>query len=111
MNRPIGFVVSKVLGVDDEGAVEAERTFRAVLDDVDARLADGRRYLVGDRFTIADLTFAALAAPLIAPAEYAVPLPSLDELPPGMAATVREVRARPSGEHALRMFRDERRPL
>ena len=32
------------------------------------RLGDGRDYLVGDRFTTADLTFAALAAPAVAPA-------------------------------------------
>jgi glutathione S-transferase len=107
-HRPIGVAVTKVLRITPESAVEAERTFRAVVDEVDARLADGRRYLVGDGFSIADLTFAALAAPLIAPPEYSVPLPSLEDVPPAMAATVREMRGRPAGVHALRMFRDER---
>jgi glutathione S-transferase len=107
--RPIGMAVSKVLNIDPETAADAQRTFRAVFDEVDARLADGRGYLVGGRFSIADLTFAALSAPLIAPREYSVPLPEVDDLPAAMADVVREMSARPAGAHALRMFRDERR--
>ncbi|MEA2123856.1 MAG: glutathione S-transferase, partial [Solirubrobacteraceae bacterium] len=64
---------------------------------------------VGDRFTAADLTFAALAAPIVLPPEYGVPLPRLDELPAPMAAVVRELREHPAGKFALEMFRTERR--
>ena len=35
-------------------------------------LADGRPFLLGDRFTAADLTFAALAAPVVLPPRYGV---------------------------------------
>jgi glutathione S-transferase len=108
---PIQFVVNKVLDITPETAAESDRRMREVFDEVGERLADGRRYLVGDRFTTADLTFAALSAPLIAPPEYGVPLPSLEEMPAPMAATVRELRAHPAGAHALRMFREERRPV
>jgi glutathione S-transferase len=106
--KPIGFAVTKVLNINDATAVEAERTFRAIFADVDERLADGRPYLVGDTFSIADLTFAALSAPLIAPPEYAVPLPTVDSLPPQVAEVVRELRASPAGQHALKMFATER---
>jgi glutathione S-transferase len=107
-NKAIAFAVAKVLKVNDENAVAAERTFRAIYAEVDERLADGRRYLVGDAFSIADLTFAALSAPLIAPPQYGVRLPAVQELPPGMRPTVEELRATPAGEHALRMFATER---
>jgi glutathione S-transferase len=107
-NKAIAFAVAKVLNVNDENAIVAERTFRAIYADVDKRLADGRRFLVGDAFSIADLTFAALSAPLIAPPEYGVRLPTVEELPPGMRPTVEELRETPAGEHALRMFREER---
>jgi glutathione S-transferase len=107
-NKAVAFAVAKVLGVNDENAVAAERTFREIYADVDDRLADGRRFLVGDAFSIADLTFAALSAPLIAPPEYGVRLPTVDELPPGMRPTVEELRETPAGQHALRMFREER---
>jgi glutathione S-transferase len=106
--KPIAFAVSTVLKIDDRSARAAERTFRAIFADVDERLADGRPYLVGDAFSIADLTFAALAAPLVGPPEYAVPLPRVEELPPAVAAVVREHRDSPAGRHALKMFATER---
>jgi glutathione S-transferase len=108
-HRAIAAVVARVLTINDASAVQAEATFRAVFEDTDARLADGRRYLVGDRFSIADLTFAALAAPLIAPPQYGVRLPSVDQLPPGMVDVVREHRETRAGQHALAMFATERR--
>jgi glutathione S-transferase len=107
-HRAIASVVARVLRIDDASAVEAEATFRAVFADVDARLADGRRYLVGDAFSIADLAFAALAAPLVAPPQYGVTLPSVEQLPPGMVDVVREHRETRAGRHALAMFATER---
>ncbi len=109
--KPIGFAVSTVLKIDDDSARDAERTFRAVFAEVGARLADGRPYLAGDAFSIADLTFAALAAPIVAPPEYAVPLPPVDALPEPVAQVVREHRDSPAGRHALRMFATERTAL
>ena len=82
---------------------------RAEFDAIGERLADGRRYLCGDRFTAADLTFAALAAPMLVPPEYGTPLPQPDDLPEPVASEVRAFREHPAGEFALRMFRTERR--
>jgi glutathione S-transferase len=109
-HRAIGFAVSKVLTINDATAVEAEATFRSIYADVDALLADGRPYLAGEEFSIADLTFAALSAPLVAPPQYGVRLPAVDDLPPGMAEVVREHRATRAGQHALKMFATERGP-
>ena len=77
-------------------------------DAVAARLADGRPFLMGERFTAADLTFAALAAAVLMPPGYGVPLPQPDELPARWRASCRAAGA-PGGRHALAMFRDERR--
>jgi glutathione S-transferase len=107
-NKALGKVIARVLVINDETAVEAERTFREIFGSVDALLADGRPYLAGERFSIADLTFAALAAPLIAPPNYGVRLPAVDDLPPGMVGVVREHRETRAGRHALRMFEEER---
>jgi glutathione S-transferase len=83
---------------------------RSVFAEFGARIG-GRRYLVGDRFTVADLAFAALAAPAIMPTRaegYAGDLPPLDELPPRAAELARELRATTAGRYALRMFAEER---
>jgi glutathione S-transferase len=81
----------------------------AELDFVAERLDDGRRYLCGDRFTAADLTFASLAAAVVIPPEYGTPLPQPEVLPEPVARAVRSMREHPAGAFALRLFREERR--
>jgi glutathione S-transferase len=101
-------MIDRVLDIEPQTVAQSEREFRAVLDEAGERLADGRRYLVGDRFTAADLAFAALCAPVVIPPQYSVPLPRPDELPAVMRDAVLELREHPAGAHALEMFRTER---
>jgi len=103
-------VIDRYLDITPTSASEAERVVRETFDQVGKRLADGRPYLCGERFSAADLTFAALAAPVLMPPEYGVPLPQPGELPPGTGKIVRELRTHPAGAHAMRMFREERVP-
>ena len=103
-------VIDRFLDVTPVTAARAETEVREIFDRLAERLADGRPYLCGERFTAADLTFASLAASVLMPPEYGVPLPQPDELPTAMAAVVRELREHPAGAHALAMFRSERRP-
>jgi glutathione S-transferase len=93
-----------------EGTLEQDRPrVLAAFDAIAARFDDGRPYLFGERFTAADLTFAALAAAVVAPPEYGTPLPQLDVLPEPVAHDVAAFRAHPAGAFALRMFREHRR--
>ncbi len=102
-------VIDRYLDITPAAAAESEARVRATFDSVAEKLSDGRPYLCGERFTAADLTFAALSAAVLMPPEYGVPLPQPDELPVAAAAVVRELREHPAGAHALAMFRDERR--
>jgi glutathione S-transferase len=102
-------VIDRYLDITPTTAAASEAQVRIAFDAVAERLSDGRPYLCGDRFTAADLTFAALAASVLMPPEYGVPLPQPEELPGAMGTAVREFRVHPAGAHALAMFRDERR--
>jgi glutathione S-transferase len=106
----MGQLITRKLGVSADSAVEAEYRVDATFDRVAERLADGRPYLVGERFSAADLTFAALAGAILMPPQWSIPLPPPDELPATAAAKVRTMRDHPAGRFALRMFEEERRP-
>ena len=94
--------------IDDEGAERSLGYVRSVFATVGELLADGRSYLVGKKFGAADLTFAALAAPVLLPRNYGSPLPSLDEVPTELLAQIEEFRSLPAGDFALRLYRDHR---
>jgi glutathione S-transferase len=109
MQPGIVAMMRKGMRIDAEGAERSLTSIREVFGQVNDRLASGREFLVGGRFTAADLTFAALAAPVLLPRDYGGPLPSLDELSDEVLALIDEMRSTPAGDFALRMYRDYRR--
>lgn len=109
--RPLAVrMLKQGLRIDAEGVersrVKIEETFATVA----ARLADGRRYLTGDRFTVADLTFAALASPVLLPREHPIGLPHAAELPEVAQTQVAAWRASPAGRFAQRLYTEHRAP-
>jgi glutathione S-transferase len=96
------------LKIDAAGAERSLRKVRDIFAEVSGRLADGRPYLCGQKFSAVDLTFASLAAPLLLPPEQPVFAPSPDILPAAFQELVVELRATPAGVFALRMYREER---
>jgi glutathione S-transferase len=94
--------------ITPDGAARSLERVREVFDTVGQRLAEGRRYLVGERFTAADLTFAALASPVLLPRGFGAPLPSLAELPASVLPLIEEMRDTDAGGFAQRLYRDER---
>jgi glutathione S-transferase len=101
--------VKRVLDIRPGIEIEDEATVFSELDYVAELLSDGRPYLCGEQFGAADLTFAALSAPITVPPAYGVPLPQPDVLSPGMAALVERAREHPAGRYALALFTEHRR--
>ncbi len=104
----VAFLMRRGMNINPASAVRSAERVDEVFSTVSGRLTDGRRYLVGSEFSAADLTFAALAAPVVLPATYGSPLPSLDEAPDDMRLVVERYRATPAGEFALTIYRDHR---
>jgi len=102
--RPVAVAMLKRgLNVTAEGAARSEAKLDDTFARMDALLADGRPYLAGDEFTVADLTLAALAAPVLQPPEHPYVVPPA-ELVPGARAKLEAWRASRTGRHALAMY-------
>jgi glutathione S-transferase len=95
------FFVRRDYRVTAATAAEARVNIVAAMERLESELQPSG-YLVGDGFTVADLTAAALFTPLVAPPERpyapAVRAPAVQELKD-------ELEARPGGEWIMRMYR------
>lgn len=98
------------MAIHPRAAENSRRVFENEFDFVAERLRDGRRYLCGDSLTAADITFAALAAPVLLPENYGAQLPRLEAATPGSAikSLVEKYRSTSAGAYAMRLYQDDR---
>lgn len=99
--------IRRRFGATAEGVAASLKFVRTEFDWVSARLG-GRRYLVGESFGAADLTFAALAAPMVFPPGYGVKLPAAEVFGAQAREVIASFRAHPAGRYALRLYSDHR---
>ncbi|WP_167760170.1 glutathione S-transferase family protein [Paraburkholderia pallida] len=101
-------LIRAALKITPQSAARSLERVRGIFKEVDARLDDGRQFLVGERFTAADLTFAALAAPVLFPTGYRAAYPALNDVPAAMRTEVLRLRDTAAGRFALRLYVQER---
>lgn len=107
--RPLAAgVIKRGLKIDAAGAQRSREKIATVFAHVTALLADGRPFLVGDAFSIADVTFAALAAPVLVPPEQHFGVAGPQVFPSDAQAEIATWRASPAGQFGLRMFAQHR---
>jgi glutathione S-transferase len=93
-------VVRKDYGVSDAGAAQALTEIRTAMDWIESELQPSG-YLVGDAFSVADLTAAALITPLLSPPERQYPPRTL---PARVLEAREELEAREGGAWVAEMF-------
>jgi glutathione S-transferase len=102
--RLIAPLIKKRYAVRPSTLQRAMHTIEGAFVTVGDKLHD-RKFLVGNRLSAADLTFASLAAPLLMPDEH----PSLTSIAEALPETVRSfierLRLTPAGKHGLAMYR------
>jgi glutathione S-transferase len=97
-------MLKRGLGITPAGAARSEAKLDDLFARMSERLADGRPYLCGDRFTVADLTFAALGAPVLQPDEHPFALPKTAIMSAAARMKMAAWRGSLAGEHALAMY-------
>lgn len=100
-------IVRRAYNVSAANAASSLQEIRQIFDLV-GRLVDKRNYLVGDSFSAADLTFAALAAPILRPKNHYTKKFLHKQLAPPAAEVVLELRQTKAGKHVLRLYREHR---
>jgi len=99
--------IRRTLEIDAETAkASRERTF-AAMDRLEREMGPGG-YLVGDSFTVADLTAAALFYPVARPPEF--PYPTVADPPSPAREFLDSLRQRPGGDWVAEMYRRHRCP-
>ncbi len=92
-------------GVNGKRADRARERCSQLFEDVGRALeSQGSSYLVGGQFSAADLTFAALAAPLVLPPRYGGQFLPKAEMPAQFQDLVDEFAPHPAGRFALRIY-------
>lgn len=103
--------IERPLRINSENVKKSINYIKKEFSAVEKTLTDGRLFLLGNRFSAADLSFACMAAPclMISTAEgYGAVLPSLDDDIPEFVTLAKELRLTKTGQFVLRLFQEER---
>jgi glutathione S-transferase len=101
-------IIPKKYDITATSGKQAHIEIQELFEQVNQMLADGRKYLVGDILSIADITFAALAAPVIAPPQHPKSRNNQQELPGQILSEIEQLRETVAGKFALRLYATER---
>jgi glutathione S-transferase len=100
--------VREMMKITDTSGPESFVHVADVFAQIDRALADGRRYLLGDTFSATDITFAALAAPILLPPEHPMQKLCADQAPEQMRKDIARIAATSAGRFGLRLYRENR---
>ena len=104
--------LAKGLSINRHSYQKSLQYARKEIEKVSLTLKDKRKFLMGDNFTAADISFASLAVPLLMVSSqegFAAKLPMVKHVPEEFQELIGEFRTSLAGQYALRMFKDYRK--
>jgi len=100
--------ISKKINLNNEDPIVFLAEVKNVFSHVNELLSDNRKYLAGNKFTAADLAFAAIAAPVILPVEYGGAQTNFNEISEEFRHEIILLRSSLAGQFVLKMYQEER---
>ena len=101
-------IINSYINPTKDNVESGLQKIRGIIKKTDAMLEHGGPYLLGERFTAADLTLASMMAPLVIPTNYGIRLPKIEELPVAMRPDVEEFINTRTGQYVLFLFNNEK---
>jgi glutathione S-transferase len=98
-------VMRRAMQINPEAAEESRAKTVAAIDRLEREISTSG-FLVGDSFTVADLTAAALLYPVVLPAEF--PYPTVSEVPESAREFLEPLAQRPGADWVREMYRRHR---
>jgi len=115
VGKEIGKAMRKHMNINEETAAISRTMILDIFQEMSDRLEKKKNvskdtpvYLVGNSFTAADLTFAALSFHVLNPPEMSNFVPPFSQLPPVMQELSLQLQETTAGKHALRMYQQHR---
>jgi glutathione S-transferase len=93
-----------LLGLNPKAVQDSLLQASRIVEGVDRRIADGRKFLFGDDVTLSDLSFATALAPLLLPEGYSAPIPRYEQMPAELKQIIDAFRERPSSGLVGRIY-------
>lgn len=101
----VRFLMKKSMNINPESAARSEVRLRSAMEKINGMVAK-KQFLIGNQFSRADITAAALLAPLCWPKEHAFPWPK--SVPEPLAGFRKEWELTASYQWVLKMYQDYR---
>src|SRR6185437_15322293 len=101
-------ILQEQLDLSESTPGERLAYIKTIFKQVEDLLSDGRKYLTGEKITLADIAFASVSAPLIVPYEFGGVVPPINETPPELRKTINELRTTIAGQFVLRLYYEDR---
>jgi cytochrome P450/glutathione S-transferase len=100
--------LEKELNLSETAPDERLAYIKTIFKQVDDILSDGKKYLTGNKLTLADIAFASISAPLVLPDEFGGVVAEMDDTPDELRKAINELRATTAGQFVLRLYHEDR---